>query len=127
MRISDWSSDVCSSDLVAHLDTPLSEGDATQVVYLKYAKAADLVPVLEQLADTLTGPASKSEDARPVSIQIHEATNAMIITDAPTVFRALSSVTDQQEISPPHSIMHAVILQEQRPNYNSCGCTVRYS
>src|SRR3546814_9756972 len=111
MRISDWSSDVCSSDLVAHLDTPLSEGDATQVVYLKYAKAADLVPVLEQVADTLTGTASKSEAARPVSIQIHEETNALIITAAPTVFRELSSVIEQLDIRRAQVMVEAVIAE----------------
>src|SRR5690606_1590493 len=33
--------------LVAHLDTPLDGGENTQVIYLQYAKADDLVPILD--------------------------------------------------------------------------------
>lgn len=97
--------------LVAHLDTPLSEGDATQVVYLKYAKAADLVPVLEQVANTLTGTARKNEGAHPVSIQVHEETNSLIITAAPTVFRELSSVVQQLDIRRAQVMVEAVIAE----------------
>src|SRR3546814_20876942 len=79
MRISDWSSDVCSSDL--------------------------------QVADTLTGTASKSEAARPVSIQIHEETNALIITAAPTVFRELSSVIEQLDIRRAQVMVEAAIAE----------------
>lgn len=97
--------------LVAHLDTPLSEGDATQVVYLKYAKAADLVPVLEQVANTLTGTASKNEGAHPVSIQVHEETNSLIVTAAPTIFRELSSVVQQLDIRRAQVMVEAVIAE----------------
>ncbi|MDZ4377109.1 MAG: type II secretion system secretin GspD [Xanthomonadaceae bacterium] len=97
--------------LVAHLDTPLSEGDATQVVYLKYAKAADLVEVLEQVSNTLTGTASKSEGAHPVSIQVHEETNSLIITAAPSIFRELSSVVTQLDIRRAQVMVEAVIAE----------------
>lgn len=97
--------------LVAHLDTPLSEGDATQVVYLKYAKAADLVPVLEQVANTLTGTARKNEGVHPVSIQVHEETNSLIITAAPTVFRELSTVVQQLDIRRAQVMVEAVIAE----------------
>ena len=41
--------------LIAHLDTPLENGGDTQVVYLRTAKAKDLVPILQGVAATLTG------------------------------------------------------------------------
>ncbi|WP_306673998.1 secretin N-terminal domain-containing protein, partial [Tahibacter caeni] len=39
--------------LVTHLDTPLQSGGGTNVVYLRYAKAKDLVPILSGVAATL--------------------------------------------------------------------------
>ncbi|HEX5754851.1 MAG TPA: secretin N-terminal domain-containing protein, partial [Arenimonas sp.] len=62
--------------LVAHLDTPLSEGDQTQVIYLRNADAKDLVPVLTTMAATLTNTAAKTETAQPASIEAHAGTNA---------------------------------------------------
>ena len=40
---------------VTHLDTPITDGGETQVVYLNYASAKDLVPILQGVAATLTG------------------------------------------------------------------------
>jgi general secretion pathway protein D len=52
--------------LVTNLDTPLGEGDSTQVVYIRYADAEQLVPILEaslqSLLRTRRPPARK---ARP--------------------------------------------------------------
>ena len=116
--------------LVAHLDTPLSSGEATQVIYLRYAKAADLIPILEGVADTLTGTASKSENAKPATIQPHDETNALIVTAAPAVFRELSAVVRQLDIRRAQVLVEAVIaevtddladelgVQWQTTNYN---------
>src|SRR3546814_7106963 len=56
-------------------------------------------------------PICKSEAARPVSIQIHEETNALIITAAPTVFRELSSVIEQLDIRRAQVMVEAVIAE----------------
>ena len=95
--------------LIAHLDTPLSSGDATQVIYLNYAKAADVVPILEGVADTLTGTAAKAEGAKAATIRPHDETNALVITAAPAVFRELSSVVRQLDIRRAQVLVEAVI------------------
>lgn len=97
--------------LVAHLDTPLSSGDNTQVMYLRYAKAEDLVPILEGVADTLTGTAAKSEGAKPATIQTHEETNALIITSSPAVFRELESVVRQLDVRRAQVLVEAIIAE----------------
>ena len=53
--------------LVAHLDTPIDNGGDTQVIYLRYANAKDLVPILQGVAATLTGiaPPTASQAAEP--------------------------------------------------------------
>ncbi|GIX36032.1 MAG: type II secretion system protein D [Lysobacteraceae bacterium] len=97
--------------LIAHLDTPLSSGESTQVVYLRYAKAADLVPILEGVADTLTGTASKTEAAKPATIQVHEETNALVITASPSVFRELAAVVRQLDVRRAQVLVEAVIAE----------------
>jgi len=97
--------------LIAHLDTPLESGENTQVIYLRYAKAAELVPILEGVADTLTGTAAKSESANPATIQPHEGTNALIITSSPAVFRDLSSVVRQLDVPSVQILVEAIIAE----------------
>lgn len=97
--------------LAAHLDTPLGDGNATQVIYLKYARAADLAPVLEQVAETLTGAGKKADAAHPVDIQVHEETNALIVTAAPSIYRELASVVEQLDIRRAQVMVEAVIAE----------------
>ncbi len=101
--------------LIAHLDTPLDGGENTQVVYLRYAKAADLVPILDSVAGTLTGavPAAEGQaaGAKTATIQTHEETNALIITASPAVFRELSAVIRQLDIRRAQVLVEAVIAE----------------
>ncbi len=108
--------------LVAHLDTPLDGGENTQVLYLSYAKAEDLVPILESVAGTLTGqgreagatpgqPAAAGAQARAATIQAHAETNALIITAAPAVFRDLAAVVRQLDVRRAQVMVEAVIAE----------------
>ncbi|MGY6518593.1 MAG: type II secretion system secretin GspD [Lysobacteraceae bacterium] len=97
--------------LVAHLDTPLSDGDATQVVYLRYADGAALLPVLESVANTLTGAAANGEGPRAASIQHHAETNALVITAAPAVYRELAAVVRSLDVRRAQVLVEAVIAE----------------
>jgi general secretion pathway protein D len=101
--------------LIAHLDTPLEGGENTQVVYLRYAKAADLVPILDGVANTLTGaiPAAEGQPAgaRSATIQPHEETNALVITASPAVFRELAAVVRQLDVRRAQVLVEAVIAE----------------
>lgn len=98
--------------LVAHLDTPLDGGENTQVLYLRYAKAADLVPILDSVAGTLTGAvpaADGAAGAKAATIQPHEETNALVITSSPAVFRELSAVVRQLDVRRAQVLVEAII------------------
>lgn len=97
--------------LVAHLDTPLSDGDATQVVYLRYADGAMLLPVLEGIANTLTGTASDDEGARSATIHHHAETNALVITAVPSVYRELAAVVRSLDVRRAQVMVEAVIAE----------------
>ncbi len=105
--------------LIAHLDTPSAGGGDTQVVYLRYASAADLVPILQGVAATLTGVAppatgtSEGSAARGglATIQAHGETNALVISAPPAVFRSLAEVIRQLDIRRNQVLIEAVIAE----------------
>ena len=97
--------------LIAHLDTPITDGDYTQVVYLHNAKAAELAPVLESVAATLTNAAPKADGAKAATIGFHGETNALVITAPPAVFRELSSVVRQLDVRRAQVMVEAVIAE----------------
>ena len=97
--------------LVAHLDTPLDGGDNTQVIYLQYAKADELVPILDGVAATLTGATPAPEAAKTATIQAHGETNALIVTASPAVFREISAVVRQLDVRRAQVLVEAVIVE----------------
>jgi len=104
--------------LIAHLDTPLDSGGDTQVIYLHYASAKDLVPILQGVASTLTGvapPSAKGEggggSAAPATIQAHAETNSLVISAPPAIFRSLEAIVRQLDIRRNQVLIEAVIAE----------------
>ncbi|HSS05725.1 MAG TPA: type II secretion system secretin GspD [Rhodanobacteraceae bacterium] len=105
--------------LVAHLDTPIENGGDTQVIYLRYASAKDLVPILQGVAGTLTGFAPPTankggggpDSASPATIQAHDENNALIISAPPAVFRSLATVVRQLDVRRAQVLIEAVIAE----------------
>lgn len=102
--------------LVAHLDTTIEiEGD-TQVVFLKYAKAKDLTPILakvEPAKAATPGLAAAPTAARALdfNIQADEATNALIITAPAATMKSLQAVIRKLDIRRPQVQIEAVIAE----------------
>ena len=104
--------------LIAHLDTPLEGGGNTQVVFLKYASAEELVPLLvgvseQQLkAEQPNGAApAASGQASEIDIQADPQTNALIITAPPSQFNRLRSVIQQLDIRRAQVLVETVIAE----------------
>jgi len=91
--------------LISHLDTPLESDGSTQVIYLRYATADTLVPVLEGILD-LDG-----EEGARARIQAHGETNALVVTAPPSVFRSIESVVNQLDIRRAQVLVEAIIAE----------------
>src|SRR3546814_21187541 len=87
MRISDWSSDVCSSDLTDHAapGTAHSGELVTRVFQLRYENAAHLMPVLRPLI------------APNNSINVYMGNNTLVLTERKSVMKG-QSVTVRVDI-----------------------------
>ncbi len=103
--------------IISHLDTPSEVVGDTHVIYLRYAKAKDLVPVLTGVGDTKKkggkkgGRARASVNQQPFDIQADESTNALVISAAPTVFRSLKSVIAQLDVRRAQVMVEAIIAE----------------
>jgi general secretion pathway protein D len=120
--------------LVTHLDTPITDGGETQVVYLNYASAKDLVPILQGVAATLTGEVQPGKAAAgnapaggagpsssTATIQAHEGDNALVISAPPAVFRSLASVIRQLDVRRAQVLIEAVIAEVSDETANELG------
>lgn len=91
--------------LISHLDTPLESEGSTRVIYLRYATADTLVPVLESMLDL------DAEEGSGARIQSHDETNALVVTASPSVFRSIKSVVDQLDVRRAQVLVEAIIAE----------------
>jgi general secretion pathway protein D len=106
--------------LIMHLDSPIKGGGDTQVLYLHYAKAKDLVPILQGVASTLANEAPptapKAGEAAAAAtgvatIQAHEETNALVISAPPAIFRSLEGVVRSLDVRRAQVLIEAIVAE----------------
>jgi general secretion pathway protein D len=99
--------------LISHLDTPLDAGGNTDVVYLNYAEAKDLVPVLTGVGKKVEGEAQGKVSAPKgeFDIQADEAMNALVITAPPDIMRTLKRVISQLDVRRAEVLVDAIIAE----------------
>ncbi|MBT8420067.1 MAG: type II secretion system secretin GspD, partial [Gammaproteobacteria bacterium] len=98
--------------IVAHLDTPQESGGNTHVIYLRYAKAKDLVSVLTGVVkDKVQGKLGIGIGESVFNIQADESTNALVITAPPTEMRVIREVIDKLDIRRAQVLVEAIIAE----------------
>ncbi|HAH6135214.1 TPA: hypothetical protein HH959_000359 [Escherichia coli] len=86
--------------LIRRLDSEMERSGNSQVFYLKYSKAEDLVDVLKQVSGTLTAAKEEAEGTvgsgrEIVSIAASKHSNALIVTAPQDIMQSLQSVIEQ--------------------------------
>lgn len=117
--------------LITHLDTPLTREGNTQVVYLRYARATELVEVLtgvseqlienEQQSGAPVAPVRGPQNDQNIDIQADEATNALVITASPGAMRSLRSVIAQLDVRRAQVLVEAAIAEISSENTAELG------
>ncbi|CAM2832063.1 type II secretion system secretin GspD [Vibrio neptunius] len=103
--------------LIKQLDVEMATKGNNRVVYLKYAKAEDLVDVLKGVSDNLQ--AEKSSGSKQASsvkrgevmISAHTGTNALVLTAPPDIMNALQDVISQLDIRRAQVLIEALIVE----------------
>ena len=100
--------------LIAHLDIPLEDDGDTQVIYLSYANAETLAPILEGYIESKT---AKPQGGNPqaaadgVRIVAEPDTNALVITAPPKLMRGIRSVISQLDIRRAQVLVEAILAE----------------
>jgi general secretion pathway protein D len=109
-------------ELARRLDAELQTNGNTRVMYLKYAKAEDLVPVLKGVSDSIAAEAQGAQQAggqqaprrnagRAISIEAHPDSNSLVITAQPDMMRSLEEVVRQLDIRRAQVLVEAIIVE----------------
>ncbi len=102
--------------IISHMDIPMDIGGDSHVIYLRYAKAKDLVTVLTGVSKSLSGSRTKGKTAATqrqgnISIQADEGSNALVINAPPSVFRSLRNVISKLDIKRSQVIVESIIAE----------------
>ncbi len=100
--------------LIAHLDTPIEGSGNTNVVFLHYALAEEIAPILQGVSDfegSNGEGAPSSTSNNDINIQADPTNNALIITAPPDRFASLRKVISQLDIRRAQVLVEAVIAE----------------
>jgi general secretion pathway protein D len=112
--------------LIAHLDTPLEDGGATQVRYLRYADAEELSTKLQQhftQQAQAEGAAAGAAADTMVSVWADAQTNAIIVNAPPKMMRELMIIVDKLDIKRAQVLVEAIIVEVLADKTSELGVT----
>ena len=120
--------------IINNLDSPLKDAGSTQVVYLRYASAESLAPILQGYAQQATksssGAAASSSNASTagggtgtdgVKVLAEKDTNALVITAPPKAMRQIRDVITQLDIQRAQILVEAVIAEVSATKASQLG------
>lgn len=106
------------TNLITRMDQELETSGNTRVIFLNYAKAEDLVKVLQGVSASIqaeekgsAGSRRTSGSSREVSIDAHEDSNSLVITAEPDMMRSLEEVVRQLDVRRAQVQVEAIIVE----------------
>jgi len=100
--------------MIAELDDQAQLQAGVSVVPLRYAVAAELVPILQQVSSSLgvaPGEDAASAPGRRANIAAHTATNSLIISADPETQEALTRVVRSLDVRRQQILVEAIIVE----------------
>ena len=100
--------------LIAHLDTPIEGTGNTKVVYLHYASAEEIAPILQGVSDFEDAEGNTAQTGsrdNEINIQADTTNNALIITAPPARFDSLRRIISQLDVRRAQVLVEAIIAE----------------
>jgi general secretion pathway protein D len=111
--------------IIEHLDTPYDNEGNAQVVYLKYAKATDLVTVLTGVTENMQKGSEKGKSTppgnMPIFIQADEAANALILSGPPDILNSVQNIIRKLDIRRAQVLVEAIIAEVSADKVKELG------
>ena len=86
--------------------------DSLRVIELKNSNAEDIVPILEQLADTMATQSAPADAAgSKATISFHQPTNSLVISASPETILAMERVVESLDKRRAQVLVEAIIVE----------------
>lgn len=98
--------------VIERLDQPLSGEGNTAVIYVEYASAVDLQPILEGMTGSIQEADKDQQVANAeVSIQVSESLNALVLTAPPSLLETMKGVIAKLDVRRAQVLVEALIVE----------------
>jgi len=109
-------------NVIRRLDQPLSGEGNTAVVYVQYANAVDLKPILEGMSGSIQKTEKDQQVADvEVSIQVDEALNSLVLTAPPSLLQTMKEVIAKLDVRRAQVLIEAIIVEVTEGTGNDLG------
>lgn len=105
--------------LIQQMDTEISGSGNTQVLYLQYASAKEIVPILKSIAQSVLKDQKDKETS--FSIDASESANAIVINAPPGLAGSLKTVVDKLDVRRAQVLVEALIVEVNSDIQNDIG------
>lgn len=105
--------------LIQQMDTEISGSGNTQVLYLQYASAKEIVPILKSIAQSVLKDQKDKETS--FSIDASESANAVVINAPPGLSDSLKNVVQKLDVRRAQVLVEALIVEVSSDIQNDIG------
>lgn len=105
--------------LIERMDSEISGSGNTQVLYLQYASAKEVVPILKSIAQSVLKDQKDKETS--FSIDASESSNAIVINAPPGLAESLKHVIDKLDVRRAQVLVEALIVEVNSDISNEIG------
>jgi general secretion pathway protein D len=107
--------------LVKELDKVQNKEGETSVVYLRYANASEILPILQNIVTLVDDSTDAASESIKTSIQADESTNAIIITASISSTNNIKNVIRLLDIRKAQILIEAIIVEISSSDANELG------
>lgn len=107
--------------LVSRLDTPLVQSGNVNVIYLQYARAEELAPLLNSIIRNNTRDEEAESGRNTANVEADSATNSLIVTADPELLQSLKNVIARLDIRRAQVLVEAIIVEMLGDNGQDLG------
>jgi len=108
--------------LVRQLDRSINSSGNTRVIHLAYLDAAEMLPILRGLSTAMISDSSNKKDVDgPISIEMSESSNAIIMTAPPSIMDAMAEVVNDIDIKRAQVLVEAIIVEVSQTYSETLG------
>jgi general secretion pathway protein D len=112
--------------IVDSLDRPQARNANLKVIYLSYAKAADVAKVLSGMLQSQNQGKTGEGAAGQANVQADESTNSVLITADSDTMQSLKAVVDSLDIRRAQVLVEAIIVEVQNSDGSELGVQWMY-